>query len=578
MFNFRKVSAPPETKPSPSDIQSTDRLAQKLYYLQLNESDLNNIHKLKQLIDRHAESITKRHYALLAELPAMKSIIDNHSTLERLSRTFIEYLKSIPEIRIDSQYVESRTRIGLIHSRIQLEPEWFVGSFTRIYEYLIPSIMSEFSLSEASAILVSLNRILTLDTQIVLDAYQGAHDFHYIETNSQIIESLIQIDKVKPLLDSVELSLHETTSVSVSANQLTAAVQEVAEHSVMVAERTEDMIAHARQGQQMIQDALNGFLSTVDQFAETHNRFDELYRAIENVTNLVDFIRGVADQTNLLALNAEIEAARAGEEGRGFAVVAAEVRKLAEQTKDSAEHITSMIDTVRLTADDVGQRTKELGGSITSRVQSTQKAIESLDSIMKQVGEVGDSMSNIAAIVEEQAAATDDISSRTTHMLEHQKQIQEYAIATGKQIYEISKDVNNLRTGMLSNSTSNSEIQTLRTVRTDHLLWRWWVYNSLLGFHELNKNGLGDHHLCRLGKWYDGKREDEQFTSLASFRAIDEPHARIHQLAHDAAELLENGRHEQAQQTLAAIEQASSEVVAQLIQLQRDLSGGHTRA
>lgn len=67
----------------------------------------------------------------------------------------------------------------------------------------------------------------------------------------------------------------------------------------------------------------------------------------KEIDTVVNIINEVAEQTNLLSLNASIEAARSGEAGRGFAVVAKEIKKLAENTKDSANFIRDMVKKLR---------------------------------------------------------------------------------------------------------------------------------------------------------------------------------------------------------------------------------------
>ena len=82
-------------------------------------------------------------------------------------------------------------------------------------------------------------------------------------------------------------------------------------------------------------------------FKETTEIMNNMAKHSDEIQNITSMITDISEQTNLLALNAAIEAARAGEYGKGFAVVAEEVRKLAEQSKNSASEIDSMVQVIQ---------------------------------------------------------------------------------------------------------------------------------------------------------------------------------------------------------------------------------------
>jgi len=102
----------------------------------------------------------------------------------------------------------------------------------------------------------------------------------------------------------------------------------------------------------------------------------------------VKMITAVAEQTNLLALNATIEAARAGDAGRGFAVVASEVKALSAQT---------------------AKATDEIGNQITQMQAATENSVEAIKDISSTITRISEISATIAAAVEEQGAATQEI-------------------------------------------------------------------------------------------------------------------------------------------------------------------------
>ena len=128
----------------------------------------------------------------------------------------------------------------------------------------------------------------------------------------------------------------------------------------------------------------------VDEAQATNAEMATLAESAQKIGDIVKLIQTIAGQTNLLALNATIEAARAGESGRGFAVVASEVKSLAVQTGKATEAIVGQIEAVQ---------------------GATMSAVESIRRIGERMREIQHYATGVAASIEEQSAATGNISS-----------------------------------------------------------------------------------------------------------------------------------------------------------------------
>lgn len=159
-----------------------------------------------------------------------------------------------------------------------------------------------------------------------------------------------------------------------------------------------------------------------------------LSKKSDSIGNILEAIRGISEQINLLSLNAAIEAARAGESGKGFAVVAQEIRKLAEDSENSAGEIQTIVTEIQTEVDNthrtmsVSKETVEnanvslektehifidLGASVrevSSKISELCGEIEEVDGMKNGVLA---SIENISSLTEESAAATEEISSST---------------------------------------------------------------------------------------------------------------------------------------------------------------------
>lgn len=148
-----------------------------------------------------------------------------------------------------------------------------------------------------------------------------------------------------------------------------------------------------------ISDTVNGLATSIQGLSERS----------EDIEQIVAVITEIASQTNLLALNAAIEAARVGEHGQGFAVVAHEVRKLAEQSADSAKQISELIASIRNETNQVVQWMEAGSEEVSAGIQSVHQAGHAFEQIQKAVHEVKDGIQEVTAATEQMSASTEQV-------------------------------------------------------------------------------------------------------------------------------------------------------------------------
>ncbi len=120
-------------------------------------------------------------------------------------------------------------------------------------------------------------------------------------------------------------------------------------------------------------------------FEQVRNRIGSLEGNISRISEITDLINSIADQTNLLALNAAIEAARAGEAGKGFSVVADEIRKLAEQSKESSLSINGILDNITVDSRQIIETSDSMDGKLNNQIKTVRESIKSFRSIIDSI-------------------------------------------------------------------------------------------------------------------------------------------------------------------------------------------------
>ncbi len=226
----------------------------------------------------------------------------------------------------------------------------------------------------------------------------------------------------------------QTEQVATAMTEMSATVQEVSQNIASTAQASQEANIETSEGQKVVGDSIKAIQKLAGQIENAAEVIHKLEQDSENISAIMDVIRGVAEQTNLLALNAAIEAARAGEQGRGFAVVADEVRTLAGRTQQSTEEINQMIEKLQTgsrTAVEAMTQSQEEAQSV---VEQASKAGTSLSTISTAVERINDMSIQIASAAEEQSATAEEINRNITNITEMANEtsngVQETAAAT----------------------------------------------------------------------------------------------------------------------------------------------------
>lgn len=265
------------------------------------------------------------------------------------SKKILDYINAL----IDSQSCDKNTV-----EKPQVESE----EARRALEFIEGRLQNDLNLNNISYdLLKAITKLSSFDVNM---AYSAKNLVNYAKDISNFSHST---------LDLINRTSSEMGSVNQIIDSAAETLENVSKNSIFLSDKNKNNLEKIRE--------INSMKDMVLQNASNmEENMKELLLLTEQMDNIVYGVSGIASQTNLLALNASIESARVGELGKGFAVVAQEIRKLAEDTKNSLDSMTKFIEKIKMAADDAQK-------SVGMTVESTYNMNDMISVISDNVNE-----------------------------------------------------------------------------------------------------------------------------------------------------------------------------------------------
>lgn len=269
-------------------------------------------------------------------------------------------------------------------------------------------------------------------------------------------------EEIAKVMDELSLGIQNQAEETEKASQISVEFNEnlskVKDYSNKIAQESETMESSNIEAKNAVLELKSKNENTISGMSYIEDSINTLVKETKNIEQILSTILDISSQTNLLALNAAIEAARAGESGRGFAVVAEEVRKLAEQSGNSAENIreiiTTIVDTTKVASgnmDNIKEDLQKQSSAVSLTETSFDKLNSAIDNIVDKLSGMNDSIEimtnnsillttniqNISAVSEQSSAATQEVNASIMNQLNDIQNVKNQA----NELYELARDL-----------------------------------------------------------------------------------------------------------------------------------------
>ena len=540
-----------------TDIEFPGRFNETLQFNRFMEKDFKHLTEINSILD---QSINEMVYIFDHYLEVLTP-----KGSQKISKDFIEkYLQIFLHHKRDKYYIDKILPFFKELRNRRYNVGKLIVCFNQFNFYILSCFMSKKGINSEKSMscMRAIQRAINIEQEILIEVFTENLIESVTEGIADIMDKNSEIMFVKDLILDLDKQSGNIESATSATEEITASITEVANSAATVSERTHSSLEKAEYIQNKISEALDEIIHTGKTFDDIEQSFSELQTYITTIEDVVKLINEIADQTNLLALNASIEAARAGEHGKGFAVVANEVRKLAENTVNSLQKVNENVTNLKGFSNEVSEAINSTSSEIRKATGEAHESLPLLTDIVDMIKRTNDDTVSIAAITEQQSSAINEVSNRMQSITELSNHVRNLGKDTGTTIHELSQIIDKFRLNIINENNINLSSKSLLYLSmSDHILWKWRIYNMLLDLEDINPEDISSHKTCRLGNWYFDETNKERLGHIESYQKLDEPHEQVHRYAKEAAESYKNGNKEKAHQALQKLDEASQQVI-----------------